>query len=314
MLDPQTQGVLTAMAQNGIPAIHTLAPEQAREAYISRRDIVQPAARAVGQVKDIDVAGPDGPITVRYYHPSGGTNLGLLPALVYFHGGGFVIGSIESHDRLCRELCMQANCIVVSVDYRLAPEHRYPAAATDCLAATRWVHQHSAELGVDPSRIAVGGDSAGGQLAAVTTLALRDDPTLNLAFQLLIYPVTDVLMTSDSIERNGEGYLLGKLDLRYFYEHYFDPKADRSAPMASPLRAPDLTGLPPAFVLTAGFDPLHDEGLAYADALSAAGVNTQYICFARQVHGFILMGKLIEEANFAVSTCSLALQRALHQE
>lgn len=314
MLDPQTQAVLDAMVQNGIPAIHTLDPVAGREAYLSRRDIVQPAERAVGLVKDIEVASGAAQITLRYYHPTGNTEQGALPALVYFHGGGFVIGSIESHDRLCRELCMQANCVVVSVDYRLAPEHRYPAAGDDCVAATRWVHAHCAELGVNPARIAVGGDSAGGQLAAVTTLALRHDPAIKIAFQLLIYPVTDVLMASDSIERNGEGYLLGKRDLSYFYDHYFEPQADKSAPMASPLRAPDLTGLPPALVLTAGFDPLHDEGLAYADALSAAGVKTQYVCFTRQVHGFVLMGKLIDEANFAVSTCALALRRALHQE
>jgi acetyl esterase len=314
MIDPQVQAVLTAMEQNGIPAVHTLDPNTARQAYLSRKDLVQPDARAVGEVKDMAIEAADHKIPVRYYHPSTRPGPIALPALVYFHGGGFVIGNIESHDRLCRELCVQANCVVISVDYRLAPEHRYPAAGLDCLAATRWVHSHAAHLGIDPTRIAVGGDSAGGQLAAVTTLALRDDPQLKLAFQLLIYPVTDVLMTSDSIERNGQGYILGKLDLVYFYQHYFENEADKADPMASPLRAPDLSGLPPALVLTAGYDPLHDEGYAYADALSNAGVPTQYICFARQVHGFILMGKLIDEANFAVSTCALALRRALHQE
>jgi acetyl esterase len=314
MIDPQVQAVLTAMEQNGIPAVHTLDPNTARQAYLSRKDLVQPDARAVGVVKDMSIETAEHKIPVRYYHPSTSPGQLVLPALVYFHGGGFVIGNIESHDRLCRELCVQANCVVISVDYRLAPEHRYPAAGLDCLAATRWVHSNAAHLGIDPTRIAVGGDSAGGQLAAVTTLALRDDPQLKLAFQLLIYPVTDVLMSSDSIERNGQGYILGKLDLAYFYQHYFENEADKADPMASPLRAPDLSGLPPALVLTAGYDPLHDEGYAYADALSKAGVPTQYICFTRQVHGFILMGKLIDEANFAVSTCALALRRALHQE
>jgi acetyl esterase len=314
MIDPQVQAVLTAMEQNGIPAVHTLDPNTARQAYLSRKDLVQPDARAVGVVKDMSIETAEYTIPVRYYHPSTSPGQLVLPALVYFHGGGFVIGNIESHDRLCRELCVQANCVVISVDYRLAPEHRYPAAGLDCLAATRWVHSNAAHLGIDPTRIAVGGDSAGGQLAAVTTLALRDDPQLKLAFQLLIYPVTDVLMSSDSIERNGQGYILGKLDLAYFYQHYFENEADKADPMASPLRAPDLSGLPPALVLTAGYDPLHDEGYAYADALSKAGVPTQYICFTRQVHGFILMGKLIDEANFAVSTCALALRRALYQE
>jgi acetyl esterase len=234
-----------------------------------------------------------------------------MPALVYFHGGGFVIGSIETHDSLCRQLCTESGYAVFSVDYRLAPEHVYPAASEDCLAATRWVHRHAKELKIDADRIAVGGDSAGGQLAAVTALTLRDDPAIKLAFQLLIYPLTDILMQSDSITRNGQGYLLTRENLDYYYGHYFPDKNRRHEWGASPLLAPHLTGLPPALVLTAGYDPLHDEGLAYADALSKAGVRTQYVCFSRQIHGFMPMGKVIEEANLAVSVCASALKRAI---
>lgn len=310
MLDPQTQALLSALAQRGAPATHTLTPAQARQAYLARKDTLAPTAPVVGEVKDIVIQGPGGDLALRLYRPVQ-TAQESLPLLVYFHGGGFVIGDLDSHDGLCRALCNQASCAVLAVDYRLAPEHPYPAAAQDCIAATRWAHANAEQLHIDPDRIAVGGDSAGGQLAAVTALALRGDPTINLAFQMLIYPITDALMQSDSIQRNGEGFLLGKRDLSYYYDHYFPDQDRRREPTASPIRAKDLSGLPNAFVLTAGFDPLHDEGLDYANALSKAGTNTQYVCFSRQIHGFILMGKVIDEANLAISTCAAALRQAL---
>jgi acetyl esterase len=313
MLDPQTTSLLATIAQRGTPPTHRLSPEQARMAYLAQRVSLQPTGCAVGKVEDIEIPGPQSPLTLRVYWPSHPPKH-ALPAMVFFHGGGFVVGDLDSHDQLCRSLCQQANCVILAVDYRLAPEHRYPAAALDCLAATRWVHAHAAELGIDPMRIAVGGDSAGGQLAAVVAQGLRDDPAVDLAFQLLIYPIADALMQFDSIQRNGQGYLLGKLDLSYYYDHYFGTQDVRAQPMASPLRAKDLSALPPALVLTAGFDPLIDEGLAYADALSKASVATQYICFSRQIHGFIRMGKVIDEANLAISTCAIALRRALHRE
>jgi acetyl esterase len=313
MLDPQTQALLDLVAERGAAPTHKLTPAEARQAYLARRDVMQPAPVPVGQINDIAVAGPGGELKLRVYRPAHNTQA-AMPALVYFHGGGFVIGNLDTHDGLCRELCNQAACVVVAVDYRLAPEHPYPAAALDCLAATRWVHHNATDLGIDPSRLAVGGDSAGGQLAAVTALTLRDDANIKLTFQLLIYPITDALMQSDSIDRNGEGYLLGKRDLAYFYDHYFQSPEGRKDLLASPLFATDLSGLPPAFVLTAGFDPLHDEGLAYANALSKAGSATQYICFTRQIHGFVLMGKLIDEANLAIGICAVALKRALHKE
>lgn len=313
MLDPQAGALLEELAARGARATHTMTPEQARTAYLARRDFTQPAPVAVAEVVNLTMPGPGGDIKLRSYRPTA-NHKDPLPVLVYFHGGGFVVGDLDSHDRLCREICNQSNCAVIAVDYRLAPEHAYPAASQDCLAATRWVHDKADELNIDPTRIAIGGDSAGGQLAAVTALALRDDPEIKLAFQLLIYPITDATMQCDSIERNGQGYRLLKQDLLYYYDHYFQGQDVRHDPMVSPLRADDLSGLPDALVLTAGFDPLHDEGLAYANALSAAGTTTQYICFARQIHGFILMGKVIDEANLATTVCANAVKRALHKE
>jgi len=323
LLDPQTQALLDAVAASGALATHQLSPAQARSAYLSRRDTLQPPPLPVGKVRDIEIDGPGGALKLRIYRPGADTDTNtdtnintntdsLLPALMYFHGGGFVVGNLDTHDTLCRALCNQACCVVVSVDYRLAPEHAYPAAALDCIAATRWTHANGAKLNIDTTRLAVGGDSAGGQLAAVVSQSCKGE--LDLAFQLLIYPITDARMQSESIERNGQGYLLGKRDLAYYYDHYLAGRDVCLEPMASPLLAPDLSDLPVTLVLTAGFDPLHDEGLAYANALSQAGTKTQYVSFARQVHGFILMGRVIDEAQLAIDTCASALRRALHTE
>lgn len=312
-LDPQTQALLDRNTQNGAPATHQMTPQQAREAYLARRATLQPEPQVVGAVIDLDMPGPQSTLAVRVYRPSENTDA-KLPALVYFHGGGFVIGDLQSHDNVCRALCHESGGVVVAVDYRRAPEHTYPAAAHDCVAATRWVHANHQVLNIDPARMAVGGDSAGGQLAAVVAQALKEDPDVRLVFQLLIYPITDALMQSESIERNGQGYSLGKRDLAYYYDHYFADPKQRGEPMASPLRAPDLSNLPDALVLTAGFDPLHDEGLAYANALSRAGNHTQYISFARQIHGFVLMGRVIDEAHLAIGTCAYALKRAFSRE
>jgi acetyl esterase len=311
MLDPQTQAVLDAMVREGIPPVHLLTPTEAREAYLKRRALTQEEPRDVGEVRDLTIPGPGGELQVRLYRPPGIAPEQPLPLLMYFHGGGFVIGAIETHDGLCRDLCLGARVSVLSVQYRLAPEHVFPAAADDCLAATRWAHENAAALGADINRLAVGGDSAGGQLAAVTALALRDDPVVKLAFQLLIYPCTDALMQSQSMVTNATGYMLTRQSMAYYYDHYFPNEAARLDWRGSPLRAPDLSGLPPAFVLTAGFDPLRDDGKSYADALSKAGVTSQYVCFERQVHGFLPMGKLIDEANLAVALCAAALRRAL---
>ena len=311
MIDPQAKALMEVLARQGVASVSQVGPVLAREAYMVRKAISQPDPVPVGEVRDFEIAGDAGhPVPVRLYRPDqpGTTPCGLT---VYFHGGGFVIGSIESHDALCRQLCQSSGHAVLSVDYRLAPEHPFPAAFDDCLAVTRWVHANAAQIRINPQRIAVAGDSAGGQLAAVVALALREDREISLAFQLLIYPITDALMRQPSIERNGSGYMLTKANLEAYYGHYWPEQPSRHDWRASPLLAEDLSNLPPALILTAGFDPLHDEGLAYADRLSASGVPTRYVCFERQIHGFMPMGRVIDEASLALDVCALALAKAL---
>ena len=311
MLDPQAQALLDLIRQRNIPSTHELSPPEARRAYRDRRTFSQPAPPDVASVRDIAVPGPTGSITLREYRPAGSIADQVLGALVYFHGGGWVIGDLDTHDVLCRELANGAGCAVYAVDYRMGPEHRFPAAIDDALAATRWVFANAATLSVDAARVALGGDSAGGNITAAVTLALRDaGHAPQPAFQLLIYPSTDMHGTSTSHRENGAGYLLTREVIAYFQGHYVDA-AQYNDWRASPLLAASHAGLPPALVLTAGYDPLRDEGLAYADKLSTAGVPTQYVCFARQIHGFILMGRVIDEANTAVRLCADALRRAL---
>ncbi|RYZ00448.1 MAG: alpha/beta hydrolase [Comamonadaceae bacterium] len=248
---------------------------------------------------------------MRLYRPAGSQAADMLPVLVYYHGGGWVIGDLDTHDVLCRALCNAAGCAVVAVDYRLAPEHRFPAAFDDALAATRWVRQEAASLGLDAARLAIGGDSAGGNLAAGVAIAARDAGDLPIAFQLLIYPATDQRRGHTSHSTNGQGYLLETDTMNYFHDHYIPDKAHDLDWRASPLLHEDLSKLPPALVLTAGFDPLRDEGLAYANALNAAGNAASYVCFERQIHGFITMGRVLDEANTAVGLCAAELRRAL---
>jgi acetyl esterase len=244
------------------------------------------------------------------YRPLGSVAESKLPALVYFHGGGWVIGDLDTHDTLCRELANLAGCAVVAVDYRMAPEHRFPAAVIDAVAATRWVHQQAGALGLDAARLAVGGDSAGGNLAAVVALTAREAGDLPIVFQLLIYPATDGRRGAPSHTTNGQGYLLTKETIDYFHDHYIiDPAHDLDW-RASPLLHPDLSRLPPALVLTAGYDPLRDEGMDYAARLTAAGNRASYVCFERQIHGFITMGRVLDEANTAVAMCAAELRRA----
>ncbi|HVE51930.1 MAG TPA: alpha/beta hydrolase [Ramlibacter sp.] len=311
MLHPQAQALLRLMEEKGVPPTHTLQPAEARAFYRQRRTFTQPDPPEVGAVQDLEAPGPAGPVRLRSYRPAGARADAVLPVLVYYHGGGWVIGDLDTHDVLCRQLCNFSGCAVVAVDYRLGPEHRFPAAVDDAIAAARWVRAHAGALKVDPSRMAVGGDSAGGNLAAVVALAARELADLPLAFQLLIYPATDQRRGAPSHTANGQGYLLTRDSMDYYHDHYI---ADREQDLdwrASPLLHPDLSRLPPAFVLIAGFDPLRDEGLAYADKLSAAGTNATLVNFERQIHGFITMGRVIDEANVAVQLCASQLARAL---
>jgi acetyl esterase len=313
MLHPQAKALLELMIERGVPPTHTLSPADARRLYLERRHYSQPAPPAVAEVVALQADGPHGDIPLRLYRPLPGSSAaaGALPVLVYFHGGGWVIGDLDTHDTLCRELANAAGIVVVAVDYRLGPEHRFPAAVDDSIAATRWVHAQAAALGLDARRIAVGGDSAGGNLAAVVALALRDDAALALAYQLLIYPATDMRRVAPSHAQNGEGYLLTAETMRYFHDHYITDPAHDLDWRASPLLHPDLGRLPPALVLTAGYDPLRDEGLQYAQALTNAGTRTTHLCFERQIHGFILMGRVLDEANTAVAICAAELKREL---
>lgn len=305
MLHPQAKALLQLIEQNKAPPTHTLPVEDARRMYRERRIYTQPATPHVAWVQALMA----GAIPMRMYRPfEGGAP---LPALVYFHGGGWVIGDLDTHDTLCRQLANTSGCVIVSVDYRLAPEHPFPAAVDDCIAATYWIHDHATELGVDASRLAVGGDSAGGNLAAVVALAARDAGDLPLVYQLLIYPATDNRRIAPSHTRNGEGYLLTRDTIRYFHDHYIPNEADDQDWRASPLLHPDLSRLPPALILTAGYDPLRDEGLMYAQALSEAGNTATQLCFERQIHGFITMGRVIDEANAAVHVCAAQLRAAL---
>ncbi len=311
MLHPQARALLDFIEQSGVPATHTLTPAEARAFYRERRAATQPQPPAVAEVRELRADGPHGAIPLRLYRPAGTASGDVLPVLVYFHGGGWVIGDLDTHDTLCRELANGAGCAVVAVDYRMGPEQRFPAAVDDALAATRWVHGQAAALGVDAARLAVGGDSAGGNLAAVVAIAARDAGDLPIAFQLLIYPATDMRRGHASHAANGQGYLLTADTIAYFHDHYIDEARHDLDWRASPLLRPDLSGLPPALVLTAGYDPLRDEGLDYARALTAAGNRASYVCFERQIHGFITMGRVLDEAHTAVALCAAELRRAL---
>ena len=311
MLHPHARALLRLMEEKGVPPTHTLPPADARAFYLQRRTFTQPDPPEIGAVRDLQASGPAGAIPVRSYRPLGVPAEAVLPVLVYYHGGGWVIGDLDTHDVLCRQLCNQSGCAVVAVDYRMGPEHRFPAAVDDALAATRWVRAQAASLKVDASRLAVGGDSAGGNLAAVVALAARDAGDLPIAFQLLIYPATDQRRGWPSHTTNGQGYLLTKETMDYFHDHYLPDPAQDLDWRASPLLHANHAQLPPAFVLTAGYDPLRDEGLQYAHRLSAAGNRAALVNFERQIHGFILMGRVIDEANVAVQLCAAQLRQAL---
>jgi acetyl esterase len=264
----------------------------------------QPVAR----VKDHRVPGQGGEIPLRLYHPGGDEP---LPAVVFFHGGGWVVGNIETHDGYCRALAHAAGVIVASVDYRLAPEHPFPAGVEDAYAATCWVAKHASQLGADPKRLVVAGDSAGGNLAAAVALMARDRGGPTLALQLLIYPITDCNFETPSYRDNAEGYFLTRETMIWFWKHYLPSEADRRQAYASPLRAASLRGLPPALVLTAEYDPLRDEGEAYAQRLTDAGVSTKLIRYDGMIHGFVRRLRIFQAARTALHDVAAALRQPL---
>jgi acetyl esterase len=308
-LDLQVQMLLWLIRAMKMPELHQGGVSVARAALDRSGpllDVAEP--RDVGAY-DRTIPGAAGPRRARVYVPRdarGGPSAGL----VYFHGGGWVVGSIESHDRFCRVLASKAGVVVVSVDYRLAPEHPFPAAVDDSIAATRWVLANAGSLGIDADRVAVGGDSAGGTLAAVVSQALRDDAR-RPAFQLLIYPATDLTRALPSHAHFGQGYFLPRSAGDFYVGHYAPDAATHTDPRGSPLFAPDLSRLPPALVATAGFDPLVDEGRAYADKMREAGVDVEYVCSEGSMHGFVHLAGVVREAARVVELMAERLRCAL---
>jgi acetyl esterase len=304
---PQVLQLLERAARSPLPLYHTVPPLVARRLYRDTRSVLAPQPPEVGSV-GLRVA--NGRVALREYRPSGMREDEALPALVYLHGGGWTIGDLDTHDVLCRQFAQGAGCAVYSVEYRLAPEDPFPAAVEDAIAATRWIAAQAETLRIDPARIAVGGDSAGGNLATVVALDARDQGGPALCFQLLIYPATDQRCGFPSHARNGEGYLLTRKSIDYFRGHYLPRAQDWTDWRASPLLAKSLEALPPAFVLTAGFDPLLDEGRAYAARLAKENVQVAYREYSDMIHGFILFGGVVETANEAVAECCARLREA----
>ncbi len=303
-VDPQIAGLLEFLASMGAPPMHEGTPEQARAAFRSLAVGARPAEKVVpvDSVSEIVVPGPAGDMAARVYRPAAA---GPLPTVVLFHGGGWVIGDLDTHDNMARSICRDCDAVVVSVDYRLAPEAPFPAAVEDAVAATRWAGENLASLG-GSEVLAVAGDSAGGNLAAVVAQQLRDSGGPALAAQLLVYPATDVLGDFASRFSNGEGYFLDLPTMAWFMEQYAADPAHHADPRLSPMRASSLEGLPPAVVVTAEYDPLRDEGEAYAAALEQAGVRVESRRFDGMIHGFIDMGPHSEGAQAAVDeTCAL---------
>ena len=310
-LDPQARAVIDLVISSGRPAYHQLSPKDARHLFRETRPASTPTPPQIGMVRDLTADGPLGPIPLRVYRPAGVPASTPLAVLVFFHGGDWVIGDLETHDVLCRQLTAGSGVSVVSVDYRLAPEHKFPAAVDDAWAATRWVVAHAGELAVDASRLAVGGDSAGGNLAAVVALLARDKGAPAIAVQVLIYPVTDLVGETRSYRDFAEGYLLTREGMRWFIAHYLTAEAEAADWRASPLRAQSLAGLPPVLIVTAGFDPLRDEGEAYAERLRDAGVRVDSVCYGGMIHGFVPMGRLLDTAGRAISLIAGSLSQAL---
>ncbi len=304
---PQVAALLERAAKSPLPPYYEVPAAVARRLYRDTRGALTPDPPAV---ESVQLMMAPGPVPVRAYRPKGARKDEVLPALVYFHGGGWVIGDLDTHDVVCRTLCNAARCAVFSVEYRKAPEAPFPAAVDDCFSALRFVVENGKDLRIETSKVAVGGDSAGGNLATVTALMARDAGGPAISFQLLIYPGADQRMAHASIERNGEGYLLTRKSMLYFRGHYLPNKQDWLDWRASPLLAKSLAGLPPAYVLTAGFDPLLDEGREYADRLQREGVPTEYRNYPDMVHGFITMGRVLDTANAALADCARALRAA----
>jgi acetyl esterase len=305
-LDRQARALIERFVREGTPPVSKLTPAEARRLTreVNRRLTSPPEAVAV--VKNMRMSDTSAQIPARVYIPRESE---VLPVLVYFHGGGWVLGDLDSVDSLCRSLANAADCVVVSVDYRLAPEHKFPAAIEDAYSATKWTANIATSFSGDPRRIAVGGDSAGGNLAAAVSLMARDKHGPPIVFQLLIYPATNHAFDTTSYSDNAEGYWLSKDDMRWFWNHYLRDEEDGRNPYASPSRAADLSSLPPAFVITAEFDPLRDEGEAYAARLRERGVPVKVARYDGMIHDFVNIAEL-RQSRVAVGEAAAELRKA----
>ncbi|MGC1678392.1 MAG: alpha/beta hydrolase [Candidatus Binataceae bacterium] len=308
-LDPQMKAFLDAANADGPMFLRSETAEQARAKMMAMLEATPTEPPEVYSVEDRAIAGPHGLIPIRVYTPAEArTPMGIL---MYFHGGGWVLGNLDTHDIVCRDLANGAGCVVVSVDYRLAPEHKFPAAPNDCYAATKWAASNAAALGADASKIAVGGDSAGGNLATAVALMARDRGGPRLCFQLLFYPALSAANdTPSQREFAADGFVLSRADMEWFWNHYLDSPADAKNPLACPNLASSLAGLPPALVLTASHDPLRDEGEAYAAAMRKAGVTVTLTRYDGVTHGFISFAALLDKGKQGLAQASAALRAA----
>ena len=293
------------LAGLGLPPIDKVSPADARRQYRDVRATLRPPAPSLPDVRDLKADGGGGPIPLRLYRPAEG----VLPAFVFFHGGGWVVGDLDTHDVVCRQIARDAGVVVIAVDYRLAPEHPFPAASDDAWSATTWIAAHADELGIDAARMAVGGDSAGGGRAAVVALMARDSRTLRLAFQMLVYPVVDLRAESASYSKYAEGFLLTRAAMKWYITQYAPTPQAVNDWHASPLLAPWVHGVAPALIITAELDPLIDEGEAYARRLRGARVPVDYQVVPGMVHGFLTMGGKVDAANHSIDVIASALRR-----
>ncbi len=312
-LDPESQRLIDLMVAANRPAWNTLSPQAARDLYLALRPAAQGPRPAEVAVVDRTIPGPGGDIPVRLYRPANVPAGGALPCLVYAHGGGWVFGNLDSHDVLCAQLALEAGIAVFAVDYRLAPEARFPGAFDDVVAALQWVAANGPSVGIDPSRLAIGGDSAGGNLAAAVSIWARDHKGPQLRLQLLAYPVTDAVARAESYRLFADGYGLNAPTMEWFFDHYTPDRGTRGDWRVSPLRAASLAGLPPALVITAGYDPLRDEGRAYAFRLQQEGTLADLVEFGGMLHGFLSSPMLLHGARRGTTLAAAALREALVQ-
>jgi acetyl esterase len=309
-LDPLVKAFLDSAGRIPRPKMWEMPLAATRQSFAGMMGLVGPKDVPVGRIANFTIPGPAGDIRARAYSPvaAGGD---AQPALIYFHGGGFVVGNLETHDGLCRLLASEGGFRVIAIDYRLAPENKWPAPLEDGFAATRWIFENAASLGIDAGRIGIGGDSAGGHLAAAITQMARDKGGLKLACQLLMFPGTEFTTNTPSMNKYAVGYFMEKQAIEWCYAQVLPPDADRSSPQVSPLRAKDFSGLPPAYVMLGGYDPLHDEGLAYAQKLKEAGVKVAIADYSDMVHCFIYFQTVLPQAHDAMAAAAKAVAALL---